>query len=433
MSADPAVSRALTWVRGANRLAPRSTGTAQQHCESCWGSMDRDFVTMRGWCHAGWRPAGLVLPAVARLVVCIVGAAVLVGAPATANGRGWVATTTRVGSTSIPGVFAAVADTSASDVWAVGHTAVGDGQTLVAHWNGAAWASVPSPSPGSFASLAGVAATAATDAWAVGWASLTPQSSPNLHALILHWDGVRWTQVAVPALGSDSELRAVAATSAGNAWAVGSAGSHALILHWDGSTWTQMLGPGGELGGVAASSGSNAWAVGSTKGRTLTLHWNGRAWTRVPSPSPRPEGLTDFLNSVAIGPGNAAWAVGTISCGCGPGPSLIERWNGRSWRVARSPTAGGGPDLAGVVSVSARDAWAVGRTGSGDGPEKTAILHWNGLAWKHVTAPSPDPSASLAALALVSPGDIWAVGSGSDRKRTRFTTVLLHWNGTVWR
>jgi hypothetical protein len=94
---------------------------------------------------------------------------------------------------------------------------------------------------------------------------------------------------------------------------------------------------------------------------------------------------------------------------------------------------GGGPDLASVISIGARDAWAAGATGSGPGPEKTAILHWNGQTWKRAASPSPDPSASLAALTLVSPGDIWAVGGGSDRKRTRFTTVVLHWNGRMWR
>ena len=33
------------------------------------------------------------------------------------------------------------------------------------------------------------------------------------------------------------ELSAVAAASAANAWAVGSAGSKVLMLHWNGSTW----------------------------------------------------------------------------------------------------------------------------------------------------------------------------------------------------
>lgn len=386
----------------------------------------------------GWRQLGRVRPALPTLAVCVVVGALLDGAPAT--GYGWVARTASAVSDTIPGDFQAAADTSASDVWAVGRTAGSNGQTLIAHWNGAGWTTVPSPSPGVYSNLAGVAATATSDAWAVGLESASPlgSSSPSQQALILHWDGVSWTQVAVPALGSFANLRAVAATSTSNAWAVGSytrsGGSRALILHWDGSSWTQMPGPAGELGGVAASSPSNAWAVGSTpKYRTLILHWNGRVWSRVPSPSRTPQGLSDFLNSVAIGPGNAAWAVGTISCGCGPGTSLIERWNGRSWRVVHSPTAGGSPDLASVISISARNAWAAGTSGSGDGPTKTAILHWDGQAWKPMASPSPGRFAGLAALALVSARDIWAVGGGSNRTRTRFKTVVLHWNGRVWR
>ena len=46
---------------------------------------------------------------------------------------------------------------------------------------------------------------------------------------------------------------------------------------------------GSVLDGVAATSAGNAWAVGSTPslaGSTLILHWNGKAWTRVPSPKP---------------------------------------------------------------------------------------------------------------------------------------------------
>ena len=61
-------------------------------------------------------------------------------------------------------------------------------------------------------------------------------------------------------------LSGVAATSASNAWAVGSTGSpKALILRWNGTAWKQVPSPapaGSRLSGVAATSASNAWAVG---------------------------------------------------------------------------------------------------------------------------------------------------------------------------
>jgi len=42
----------------------------------------------------------------------------------------------------------------------------------------------------------------------------------------------------------------------------------------------------GTLNGVAATSARNAWAVGSTNTlEPLILRWNGTAWKQVPSPS----------------------------------------------------------------------------------------------------------------------------------------------------
>ena len=84
-------------------------------------------------------------------------------------------------------------------------------------------------------------------------------------------------------------LSGVAATSAGNAWAVGSDGSgKTLIVHWNGTAWTRVPSPSpgtfAALSGVAATSATNAWAVGSAfRGKTLILHWNGTVWSQVPN------------------------------------------------------------------------------------------------------------------------------------------------------
>lgn len=110
--------------------------------------------------------------------------------------------------------------------WAVGCTG---GGTAILHWNGTAWAQVPSPSPGSPSGdcLVGVAATSARNAWAVGTAG-------NRNFFILRWNGTAWTQVPSPSPGHGDQLTSVAVTSARNAWAVGSGG---LILHWNGTAW----------------------------------------------------------------------------------------------------------------------------------------------------------------------------------------------------
>ena len=127
-----------------------------------------------------------------------------------------------------------------------------------------------------------------------------------------------------------------------------------------------------------------------------------------------------------------AWAVGEISCGCGPGLSLTERWNGKAWKQVASPSPGGGAGLSDVAVVSARIAWAVGETGSGDGPTKTLTLRWDGTAWRKVPAPSRGASASLSAVAVTSSRNAWAVGATSVVNHGSSTTVILRWNGTTW-
>jgi hypothetical protein len=184
---------------------------------------------------------------------------------------------------------------------------------------------------------------------------------------------------------------------------------------------------------VTATSASNAWAVGSADSKTLIIHWNGSTWKQVPSPSPEAStGLADFLNGVAITASGSAWAVGDISCGCGPGLSLVERWNGKVWTQVPSPTPGGGTVMFGVVAMSARSVWAVGATGSGDGPTKTLVLRWNGTGWQRVSSPSPRASAELSDVAATSADNAWAVGSTSNSHHGSFQTLILRWNGTAW-
>ena len=72
---------------------------------------------------------------------------------------------------------------------------------------------------------------------------------------------------------------------ASNAWAVGGGDTppgKTQILHWNGTAWKQVPSPtpktGGVLFGVTATSATNAWAVGSDLGATIVQHWNGTVW-----------------------------------------------------------------------------------------------------------------------------------------------------------
>jgi len=73
---------------------------------------------------------------------------------------------------------------------------------------------------------------------------LTDEASTTLTE---HWDGTSWTVVSTPSPGTDTSLSSVTATSATNAWAVGSTGTDAgnttLIERWNGTAWTVTPSP----------------------------------------------------------------------------------------------------------------------------------------------------------------------------------------------
>lgn len=169
---------------------------------------------------------------------------------------------------------------------------------------------------------------------------------------------------------------------------------------------------------VAASGPADAWAVGGyfitgTSGETelpLIEHWNGRKWRLVKSPAVGSQG--GYLHGVAIVSAKNAWAVGAAK-----GGALIEHWNGTTWRViAAAPVPGKNPGttLTAVAAVSAKSVWAVGSRYKGTGIVPL-IEHWNGRKWAVV--PSPDPNGIAAddylnGVAATKSG-AWAVGSSA--------------------
>lgn len=175
-------------------------------------------------------------------------------------------------------VLTGVTALSARNAWAVGSSCVSGCaigaphvHTLILHWNGRSWARVPSPNPHPFSFFIGVSAHAAAGVWAVG------QSCYNCHPLAVHRVAGRWVTAPTPKL-SDGFPLAVDTISATNAWAVGgycasgcSAGNEkdvALLLHWNGSRWSKIRtglpsNAYSYLEGAGAASATAAWAVGA--------------------------------------------------------------------------------------------------------------------------------------------------------------------------
>ncbi len=110
-----------------------------------------------------------------------------------------------------------VSGASTDDVWAVGAVVYDEGkylshESLIEHWDGIQW-TADYNQPG--VTLSGVEALSADDVWAVG------TNSVGTLTLILHWDGSAWSTVPSPDPGSGGELKGVDAVAADDLWAVG--------------------------------------------------------------------------------------------------------------------------------------------------------------------------------------------------------------------
>jgi hypothetical protein len=177
-----------------------------------------------------------------------------------------------------------VAVLSASNIWAVGSytssTTNAPFHTLIEHWNGKAWAQVPSPNPGSSSDfLTSIAAVSATNIWAVGEYDTRPDFIEGNKTLILHWNGHTWTRVATPNLDAKdliNDLGSVTVLSPSSAWLVGTAHNFfsafegtAIEMHWNGHAWSMMTTPSTNSGnsalfGVQATASVSPWAVGES-------------------------------------------------------------------------------------------------------------------------------------------------------------------------
>lgn len=330
-----------------------------------------------------------------------------------------------------------VAAISAHNVWAVGAYGNGNGSfTLVEHWTGTQWQVVTSPNvKGSLSdSLSGIVAITANNIWEVGSYN---NSANNSQTLIEHWNGSGWSIVSSPNVSSvANSLAAISAVSATDMWAVGSvsgnSGFQMLVEHWNGTKWSIVSSSGtGQLAGVAAIASNSVWAVGSVSGtngiQTLIEHWNGHAWSFVSSSGP---GLAiNSLNGVAAISMSNIWAVGEDTNSSAPSAEfnpLIEHWNGSKWSIVNSPLQGTSDSLNAIAAISSNNIWTVGDYRSGidpTGPYTSLIEHWNGSTWKVVTSPSPGSVVSdLAAAARVpATTSVWAVGYTQDTNSQTFS------------
>ena len=294
------------------------------------------------------------------------------------------------------------------------------------------WSIVKSPSVGPTSTFNAVVAVSTKDVWAVGY-------STGYNALIEHWNGTSWQVVASNAK-KGTILRGITVISANDIWAVGDGPGNyngvGVALHWNGTQWSVVHTPnpaaGSVLYSVSAVSSNNVWATGSVfytsngaEYDTLVEHWNGTSWKVVPSPSSSQS--SDILQSVSVVSANNIWAVGSIYEGISGYATEIEHWNGSQWSLVPPPNSGSTSALNSVAAISASNVWAVGTANN-----QTLVEHYNGSSWSVVSSPNVGTGFNgLNSVTVVSASDIWAVGYYVNSSNVD-QTLIEQWNGSSW-
>jgi len=312
----------------------------------------------------------------------------------------------------VSGVVVAAAD----DAWAVGHTGQRRGayQTLIRHWDGAAWTDSPHPADLSGEDvLSAVAARAPDDVYAVGGGRQGP--------LVLHWDGAAWARTPpIAAVPADGALYAVAAAAAGDVWAAGGvpagSGVRTLLLHETGTAWQAVPSPdAGAIRGLAVAGPDDVWAAGNG-----LLHWDGRAWQAGPDLSAL-LGTNALAGVAATGPDDV-WVAGAERA---PTPPLAH-WNGREWRrVPVPPLSAAGVYLSSIAAVAPNDVWVAGAQEDESGTGRLLLLHWDGAAWQAVPLAGPLADNRFLDVAAV-PGGIWTAGIAGQHEDGPYYALLGH-------
>jgi hypothetical protein len=326
-------------------------------------------------------------------------------------------------------LLVSVSGSSASDIWAVGQSVI--------HYDGSKWTAFSAPhiDGGEINALTGVADISPDNVWAVGYLNLNEQ---NPNQLIEHYDGSEWRVNRGPKIPPTDVpiLESVTATSASDVWAAGgivinNQAEFPLFEHFNGTSWTATAAGFSEtlMFGVSADATNDVWAVGIGGS---ALHYDGKTWSPVTVPIPG-SGQNALFGVKALTP-NDAWAVGFYVKDANqtrPEITLIEHWDGTSWRFISSPNPGGSNKnnfLRGITAVSAKDVWAYGSSVDiATNLASTLVLHWDGTRWAVV--PSPDPvfkfrNDFLNSGAVFPTGDLWLVGG-----ETEFRSLALHATG----
>ena len=309
----------------------------------------------------------------------------------------------------------------------------------------------PRPAGAKRALLTAVSCTSPTQCVAVGY-SATPDDIEHTLAEVRH--GTTWTISPTPNVpGASSVLSGVACLSPAACVAVGTSTNDSdidfvLTEAWNGTSWVIRGAsvPGGalssELNQVSCTSASSCTAVGSYIANnhvqdTLVEYWNGTSW-RVGN-SPNPVGaIGSILKSVSCTAAAACTAVGFTVKPSGRTFVLAEAWDGTKWTIQTTPVPIGGAsykwsELNGVSCLTSTACMAVGDYALSDAQPFAGMAEsWNGKTWTVQRLPHPAGSSLSPLIGVSCTGLRSCTAVGKSATGARTVTLTEVWDGSAW-
>jgi hypothetical protein len=200
------------------------------------------------------------------------------------------------------------------------------------------------------------------------------------------------------------------------------------------------LNPGtnDHLYGVSCSAATACTAVGTydktaTIRATLVERWNGTSWKGQPSPNPAGATNTEFLG-VSCASATACIAVGAYVSASGNVLALAEGWNGSSWAIQSVPTPTGTTFslLAGISCTSAIACTAVGDYINSTAADVALAERWHGTKWTMQSTAKPSFAQNYRLLAVSCPTLSACIAVGYDMQGSINYPLAERWDGTSW-